>query len=102
MWAHCDMKIQIPHFLLLTRYVGTVCGMQRSGFVLPTPRLGVLPGFESRYRSLSGGSVRCAFYAHPGTPRLGFYRYGLKDHSAYAYGSHSGLPGRRKTAYQVT
>ena len=53
----------------------------------PTPRLGVWPGFESRYRSLSGGSVRCAFYAHPGTPRLGFYRYGLKDHSAYACGS---------------
>ena len=48
----------------------------------------VWPGFESRYRSLS-------------TPRLGFYRYGLKDHSAYACGSHSGLPGRRKTAYQV-
>gem|GEM_PF-2583303 len=24
----------------------------------PTPRLGELPGFESRYRSLSGGSVR--------------------------------------------
>ena len=48
-----------------------------------------MPGFESRYRSLS-------------TPRLGFYRYGLKDHSAYTCGSHSGLPGRRKTAYQVT
>ena len=38
----------------------------------PTPRLVVWPRFESRYRSLSGGSVRCAFYAHPGTPRLGF------------------------------
>ena len=48
-----------------------------------------LPGFESRCRSLS-------------TPRLGFYRFGLKDQSAYACGSHSGLPGRRKTAYQVT
>ena len=43
----------------------------------PTPRLGVLPGFEFRYRSLSGGSVRCAFYAHPGTPRLGFLPFGL-------------------------
>ena len=28
MWAHFDMKVQIPHLLLLTRYVGTVCGMQ--------------------------------------------------------------------------
>ena len=43
----------------------------------PPPRLGELPGFESRYRSLSGGSVRCAFYAHPGTPRLGFLPFGL-------------------------
>lgn len=32
----------------------------------------------------------------------GFYRFGLKDQSAYACGSHTGLPGSRKTAYQVT
>ena len=37
-----------------------------------------------------------------GLTRLGFYRFGLKDQSAYACGSHTGLPGRRKTAYQVT
>ena len=49
----------------------------------------------------TGGAARLRPLARS-TPRLGFYRYGLKDHSAYACGSHSGLPGRRKTAYQVT
>ena len=40
----------------LGNFVGAVCGMHHSGFVLPTPRLGVWPG-SVRWRCFLGASL---------------------------------------------
>lgn len=83
-------------------FVGVISGMHRSGFCSAYAETGE----GARLRPLARS-----------TPRLGFYRFGQKAQSAYACGSHSGLPWgfacrkapllrphrwRRKTAYQVT
>ncbi len=73
--------------------------MQRSGFGSAYAETGGVARLRVSL-SLSFWGLLC----DTPTPalRLGFYRFGLKDQSAYAGGSHSGLPGRRKTAYQVS
>ncbi len=84
MRAHSGMKIQIPQKLGLPQ-------------ITEFPHILVLTPL-ALFMQRRCGPASSSVFALLSTPRLGFLPFGLQDQMAYACGSHSGLPGRRKTA----